>query len=352
MDRAQHFLQNDLITKPSYMICVQLRSVKIWSYSLFRSHSSIKLTHCKSFRRIYSNSNLIIYFSNSCSSLIKVKWWNPEQWKHHSYLGLGRFSGETKPEWEERVVMPIPNIHWELFNSPEPSPGKFPSEAIVAKQNICNTLAFCSWEPSSNKGINLINIWLNNQRTTRDDDDNTLHSSTDVCDDAWPRVRDCQIQVVTKCLCIWGFSHHNNGIGEFAGLDIAKIRVLFIDDFGFWINCLLYGAEDRGTCSWRDSGFISHQNDPRDENVPTFKRMRSSVTIPLVRLLPLSPCHSIVHPPHWLPRLSAWVPATSIFGAFLGRGSNGLSAGSPFFRRTSDFLTASLANSLCTCSKL
>ena len=39
-----------------------------------------------------------------------------------------------------------------------------------------------------------------------------------------------------------------------------------------------------------------------------------------------------------------------IFDAFLGRGSNGLLADLPFFSSTSDFLTASLASSLCSCS--
>ena len=57
----------------------------------------------------------------------------------------------------------------------------------------------------------------------------------------------------------------------------------------------------------------------------------------------------IVQPPHWYPKLSACVPATRIFLAFFGRGSNGSSAFSPFFNSTRDFLTASLASSLCSC---
>lgn len=46
---------------------------------------------------------------------------------------------------------------------------------------------------------------------------------------------------------------------------------------------------------------------------------------------------------------SAWLPDTSILGAFLSSGRNGFFEDFPFFRRTIDFLTASLANSLCSC---
>uniref|UniRef100_A0A0A9GXR5 Uncharacterized protein n=1 Tax=Arundo donax TaxID=35708 RepID=A0A0A9GXR5_ARUDO len=66
-------------------------------------------------------------------------------------------------------------------------------------------------------------------------------------------------------------------------------------------------------------------------------------------LLPLCPCHVIVQPPHWLPKLSAWLPATRILPAFFGRGSNGVYEDFPFFSSTKDFLTASRASSRCSC---
>lgn len=69
--------------------------------------------------------------------------------------------------------------------------------------------------------------------------------------------------------------------------------------------------------------------------------------VPVV-VFPLSPCHVMVHPPHWYPILLAWAPATNIFVAFFGSGKTGSSAFAPFFNKTSDLLTASLANSLCS----
>ncbi|WVZ60557.1 hypothetical protein U9M48_010563 [Paspalum notatum var. saurae] len=73
-----------------------------------------------------------------------------------------------------------------------------------------------------------------------------------------------------------------------------------------------------------------------------WKRRRHS---PMVLLLPLSPCQVMVQPPHWLPKLSAWLPATRILPAFFGSGSNGADEDLPFFSSTRDFLTASRARS-------
>jgi hypothetical protein len=58
--------------------------------------------------------------------------------------------------------------------------------------------------------------------------------------------------------------------------------------------------------------------------------------VPLV-MAPLDPCHEIVQPPHWLPRSSAFFPATWILRVIFESGSTR----SSFLRRTSDFRTAS-----------
>lgn len=70
--------------------------------------------------------------------------------------------------------------------------------------------------------------------------------------------------------------------------------------------------------------------------------------LPIV-IRPLDPYLVPVHPPHWYPISSAWVPATRILLAFLFNGRKGLLGSFPFFNRTKDFRTASCARSLCSC---
>ena len=67
-------------------------------------------------------------------------------------------------------------------------------------------------------------------------------------------------------------------------------------------------------------------------------------------VLPAEPCQPIVHPPHWSPMSLAWAPTTRILLAFLAKGSMFFTPNFAFFRRTSDFRTASRAISLCACN--
>ena len=82
------------------------------------------------------------------------------------------------------------------------------------------------------------------------------------------------------------------------------------------MNCVLDSTEDCCTCK-------SHRPYQYCMFTKLYKREKSCeeiYNIPVVTLFPVTPCHSIVQPPHWYPRLSAWLPATSIFEALLGRG--------------------------------
>jgi hypothetical protein len=67
-------------------------------------------------------------------------------------------------------------------------------------------------------------------------------------------------------------------------------------------------------------------------------------------ILPAEPCQPIVHPPHWSPMSLAWAPTTRILLAFLLKGRMFFTPNFAFFRRTSDFRTASRAISLCACN--
>lgn len=154
----------------------------------------------------------------------------------------------------------IANIHRELINSLEPSAWKLASETIVAKQNISNTLSFTTWKPSCYKGIHHSKVRLNHNWTAGNKDDNTFHNSTDTSDGAWTGFRDCQIQAVTICFCIWVLSYYDNGIGEFTGLDKVSIRVLLVDDFSCWINGMLYSFKDCCTCT-RTMAFSFQSNE-------------------------------------------------------------------------------------------
>ncbi|CAA7401325.1 unnamed protein product [Spirodela intermedia] len=58
----------------------------------------------------------------------------------------------------------------------------------------------------------------------------------------------------------------------------------------------------------------------------------------------------MVHPPHWRPMSSAWIPATTIFDAVLLSGSNSFPRPSPFFSSTRLLLTASRASVRWACS--
>jgi hypothetical protein len=65
------------------------------------------------------------------------------------------FSSESKIIGEEGIVMRVTNVHRELINGLEPSPGQLSSKSIIPEKHICYSLALSAWQPSSNKSIDL-----------------------------------------------------------------------------------------------------------------------------------------------------------------------------------------------------
>nr|ACR34731.1 unknown [Zea mays]ACR35920.1 unknown [Zea mays]ACR36917.1 unknown [Zea mays] len=115
----------------------------------------------------------------------------------------------------------------------------------------------------------------------------------------------------------------------------------------------VYGCSPTATIAYEKPPLLTNSASGLSANTTSVDGSTAAFTasrtvVPTV-VRPVSPCHSIVHPPHWYPRLSAWLPATRILAAFLGRGSSGASPGLPFLRSTSDLRTASRARSLCSC---
>ena len=76
----------------------------------------------------------------------------------------------------------------------------------------------------------------------------------------------------------------------------------------------------------------------------TAARMACRIVVPPVVTSPLSPCQSIVQPPHWLPMSSALLPATWMRASAFASGSTSPS----FFSSTSDLRTASRATARCS----
>lgn len=160
-----------------------------------------------------------------------------------------RLCGESKPKWEQWIIMVVTDVHRQLIDSLEPCTWELACEAIVPKQNICNTLSLRSWKPSGDEGIQLCKIWLDHDGAPGDKNDDTFHWGTDVRDDARSRIRNGQVGAVSECFCIWWLSHYNNGIWELVGLHICCIRVFFEYNFCFGVYCVLDSSQDCGAWS-------------------------------------------------------------------------------------------------------
>jgi len=142
----------------------------------------------------------------------------------------------------------IPKIHRELINRFEPCPCKLPRETIVTKKDIYHTLAFSAWQPCSHQCIHGRNVWFNNNRSARDDDNHTLNGSTDIVDDIWTRFHHCKCCAVPGCLGIRRLTNYNNGIFKVIGFNKLVVRVVTKDYFCAWINCWFYGTENSCSC--------------------------------------------------------------------------------------------------------
>ena len=99
----------------------------------------------------------------------------------------------------------------------------------------------------------------------------------------------------------------------------------------------------------RNSSKVTSTHFSQRTNRGRWKRRGWQFKAPFV-VLPAEPCQPIVHPPHWSPMSLAWAPTTRILLAFLLKGRMFFTPNFAFFRRTSDFRTASRAISLCACN--
>lgn len=144
--------------------------------------------------------------------------------------------------------MGISNVHGELIYGFKPSVRQLPSEPIVTKEDIRNSLAFRPREPSSNQGIHQWQIGFDNKWSAGDDDHYALDSPTDVLDCARTWIWKCQIEVVSISFGIWGFPNHNNSIRESIVLYEFRIWILRVDNFARRVNSRFDCLKNSSTC--------------------------------------------------------------------------------------------------------
>lgn len=160
-----------------------------------------------------------------------------------------RLGLEPEPEWEERVVVVVADIHGQLVDPLEPCPSELAGEAVVAEQDIRHSLAFTSGEPRGHEGIQLGDVLLDHERATGDHDHDALDGSADVLDHRRPGLGQGQVCAVAHRLGVGRLAHDHNCVGEAVGLDVAGIRFLLEDNLCGGINSFLDGLEDRSTCA-------------------------------------------------------------------------------------------------------
>lgn len=144
--------------------------------------------------------------------------------------------------------MPVPHVHRQLLHRPEPRPRKLAGEPVVAEEHVRHALAFRSRQPGRHHRVHDAHVRLDHQRPAGDHHHDALDAAAHLLDQARPRLRNREVQVVAKGLGVRLLADHYDGVGEVVALDESGVGVLGEDDLGGRVDGGFDGLEDGGSC--------------------------------------------------------------------------------------------------------